>query len=106
MQSNHELLGMDLIHSCNESILTKLTCLVDYKGFRVVAYAEYREEALRQVFELRGDVPRLDDRVGKSLQSIGIVLNMKPHVVMLRDDRRVTIHVGSGVQVSLSHFKY
>ncbi len=99
-QTNHELQAIDLINSCGERIHSKLSCVIDYKGFRVLAYADWNEENLKHVFDLRGEQPRVHDKISKVLQSIGNVLNFKPHSVMLKDDRRVTITVGSSVQVS------
>ncbi|TPX68750.1 hypothetical protein SpCBS45565_g02959 [Spizellomyces sp. 'palustris'] len=79
---------------------TVLMVLIDYKGFRVVAYADMglQGRAL-QVHDLQRDPPRTDERASERLMAVGKALNLKPHTVQIGEERRVMVHMAAGVEV-------
>lgn len=104
MKESHELQGIDMINSCDERINTLMTCLIDYKGFRVKAYADDHKEQCKTSFELKGNTPVTDELITTVLQNCGKMLNFKTHTGILLDNRKVTISIGSDVQV-FHHFQ-
>ncbi|KAJ3288645.1 hypothetical protein HK104_008043 [Borealophlyctis nickersoniae] len=83
---------------------TALMALIDYKGFRVVAYADtgLDGKGLR-MYDLDPDNPVTDERACERLAAVGRALNLKPHAVQVGEERRVTAHTAAGVQ---SYRKY
>ncbi|KAI9102062.1 translation initiation factor eIF3 subunit 135-domain-containing protein [Phlyctochytrium arcticum] len=79
---------------------TVLMVLIDYKGFRIVAYADMGlyGQALH-VHDLQRDPPRTDERSSERLQVVGRALNLKPHTVQIGQERRVTVFLSNDVQV-------
>lgn len=100
-QFNHELQALDYFNSAlSTEFNTSLLCIVDYKGFRVLASAETPTEFTSILYELQSEKPLVDQEIAIKFSKIGAFLHLKPHSVMLKDDRRVTISLASGVQAS------
>ncbi|KAJ3051217.1 hypothetical protein HK097_007820 [Rhizophlyctis rosea] len=81
---------------------TPLMALIDYKGFRVVAYADCGSGKTMHVYDLDGDDPRTDERAIERLASVGRALNLKPHTVQVGHERRVVVHTAASVQVDFN----
>lgn len=79
-------------------------CIVDYKGFRVVAHADYKSDYCSLVHNIETDNPKIDKGIHAQLTVKGMALNLKPHTVMLKNDSKHTIHLSSGIQVQYSIF--
>jgi hypothetical protein len=78
--------------------------LIDYKGFRVVAYADMGiDENADTVFDLQGDRRDLkaDDVAAGKMAEVARKLNLKTHHVQIGKDRRVQVHLSSTVEVHL-----
>lgn len=102
-RSSHELHGINIVNSANCSIHSPLMCSVEYKGFRVICQAdmEYNNHGPVLIQELTSQVPKFNERANELLGIVGRFMNLKPHAVMLKDDRRVNIPTAAGVEVSL-----
>ncbi|KAI9014870.1 translation initiation factor eIF3 subunit 135-domain-containing protein [Gaertneriomyces semiglobifer] len=81
---------------------TALMVLVDYKGFRVVAYADMSsEKKMLQVHYLAQDPPRTDEHATERLSAVGSTLNLKPHAVQIGHERRIQVHMAASVEVTI-----
>ncbi|KAI8588718.1 hypothetical protein BDZ88DRAFT_177724 [Geranomyces variabilis] len=81
---------------------TVLMVLVDYKGFRVVAYADMgdREDARAMaVHNLMRDPPRTDEKASERLTSVANGLGLKSHIVKIGEERRVACALARDVEV-------
>ncbi|KAJ3091624.1 hypothetical protein HK102_014054, partial [Quaeritorhiza haematococci] len=111
-RTSQELQAIDMVNTCGANLHTALMCLVDYKGFRVICYADMalEDDAPRGIGSESGaaylvqdlqneECPRVDEGAMEKLAVAGMTLNLKPHAVMLSDDRRVLVHTAAGVEV-------
>lgn len=98
-QANHELQASKFINSVGENIHSILSLIVDYKGFRVLAHADYKAEKCSLVYCIESEVPFLNKEVSNILSTKGQLLNLKPHTVMLKNDTKYTIYGSSSIQV-------
>ncbi|KAJ3122614.1 hypothetical protein HK100_011903 [Physocladia obscura] len=79
---------------------TALMVLIDYKGFRVVAYADMGiDERTTPSFDLRSNPLKCDESALARLSLIGKELNLKPHGVQIGEDRRVNVHLSANIQM-------
>ncbi|KAJ3161299.1 hypothetical protein HDU86_007081 [Geranomyces michiganensis] len=81
---------------------TVLMVLIDYKGFRIVAYADMgdREEARAMaVHDLTRDPPKTDERASERLTSVANGLGLKGHIVKIGEERRVACALAQDVEV-------
>ncbi|KAI8816801.1 translation initiation factor eIF3 subunit 135-domain-containing protein [Fimicolochytrium jonesii] len=107
-QTSSELVAIDALtrasfasHS-TPHLHTVLMVLIDYKGFRVVAYADMGDretERAMSVHDLSRDPPRTDERALERLMSVGQALNLKSHVVRVGDERRIACALAKDVEV-------
>ena len=75
-------------------------CIVDYKGFRVIAQADMSDNGPILIHELTSDThPKYDETANQRIAEIGKYLNLKAHSVMMKDDRRVVVPTAAGVEV-------
>lgn len=118
VRTSQELHGINAVILSKSGLHVPLTCIVDYKGFRVVCYADMSNgrgsvgggdnaaattaAGPSLVHEITSELPRINEEGANKLSIVGRYLNLKPHAVMLQDDRRVTVHTGAGVQVRIS----
>ncbi|KAJ3010407.1 hypothetical protein HKX48_007407, partial [Thoreauomyces humboldtii] len=107
-QTSSELLAINALtrasftgHS-TPHLHTVLMVLVDYKGFRVVAYADMgdrEDERAMSVHNLCRDPPRTDERALERLTSVGGILGFKSHVVKIGEERRMPCALAKEVEV-------
>ncbi|ORY42164.1 hypothetical protein BCR33DRAFT_718365 [Rhizoclosmatium globosum] len=97
-------------HDAGVDINTALMVLIDYKGFRVVAYADMGiDERTTPTYDLKINPLKCEESALSRLSLVGKELNLKPHGVQIGDDRRVNAHLSWTVQVhndSELHRKY
>ena len=90
-----------MINSVGESVHTVLSCIVDYKGIRVLAHSDYKAGHCSLVYDLEHESPALDENITNILSIKGELLNLKPHTVMLKNDKKYVICGSSGIQVCI-----
>jgi hypothetical protein len=98
-KASHELLGLNSIIGSNVNLNTTLTCTIDYKGFTIVCFPQSGklvDEALIQ--DLTKESPKISERINVQLAEAGRLLNLKPHAVMLKDDKRLTVQTSVHIQ--------
>jgi hypothetical protein len=79
---------------------TPLMAVVDYKGFRVICYAEYERAAqLRPIHDLNPRRLLINEEVSGATLPISHSLNLKPHTVQVHDDRRVRVCLAATVEI-------
>ncbi|KAI8614375.1 translation initiation factor eIF3 subunit 135-domain-containing protein [Chytriomyces sp. MP71] len=79
---------------------TALMVLIDYKGFRVVAYADMGiDERTIPLYDLRSTPLKCVEPATTNLGLIAKELNLKTHGVQIGEDRRVNVHLSASVQV-------
>ncbi|KAI9139390.1 clustered mitochondria-domain-containing protein [Paraphysoderma sedebokerense] len=99
-----ELLGINSVNKHQQSDLhTALMCLIDYKGFRLVAYAVMPlEDKKTLVLEVAGDEddgPVVDVTALEKVNEVGKLLNLKDHQVDLGNGKGVGLRVSANVEV-------
>ncbi|KAI8913757.1 translation initiation factor eIF3 subunit 135-domain-containing protein [Powellomyces hirtus] len=105
-QTSHELLALNAItrasfrgHSA-PLLHTILMVLIDYKGFRIVAYADTNtNQKPICVHNLCRDPPKTDEGASERLTKVGQVLGLKSHVVKIGEERRVACALARDVEV-------
>jgi hypothetical protein len=108
---NHEVKSIRAVNQLYANIRTALMSTLDYKGFRMVAYAAmpldefvhiYRTIYSLQktlVLDLASDEVRMDEQALGALQSIGAGLNLKNHFVALEGGLKARTSVHSTIEV-------
>ncbi|KAJ3223612.1 hypothetical protein HK099_000904 [Clydaea vesicula] len=98
IRTSQELLGLNSIISTNSGLSVELIINVDYKGFRIVCVPEVYE-SLNLMQDLIKEHPIiLDEANFEKILYSGKILNLKPHFVMLKDNRRVLVPLSTGIQ--------
>ncbi|KAI9353876.1 hypothetical protein BDR26DRAFT_929090 [Obelidium mucronatum] len=91
-------------HDAGVDINTALMVLIDYKGFRVVAYADMGiDEKTTALYDLKCNPLKCEESALGRLSQVGKELNLKTHGVQIGDDRRVNAHLSWTVQVHDDH---
>ncbi|KAJ3218376.1 hypothetical protein HDU67_005925 [Dinochytrium kinnereticum] len=99
-KSSSELRSIDALNRTQSGLQSALMVLVDYKGFRIVAYADMGiDERTRPIFDLSTNPPITNDRESEKMMTAARALNLKPHGVQIGDDRRVNVGLGANVEV-------
>jgi hypothetical protein len=84
-----------------------LMCLIDYKGFRMVAHAEINKNVFKvslQVISIHNLNPKrlkIDETICHETSSISHYLNLKSHTVQVSDDRRVRVFLSATAEVRI-----
>ena len=118
MKTSHELRSINAVNHSDSGLHTALMSLVDYKGFRLVAYAlmpldEYVRPRLMLflfgqlivlsqttiVLDVLGEEPRIDEVALMKVNDVGSKLNLKEHGMITHYDRRIRISAASTVEV-------
>ncbi|KAJ3019310.1 UNVERIFIED_CONTAM: hypothetical protein HDU68_010726 [Siphonaria sp. JEL0065] len=87
-------------HDAGVDINTALMVLIDYKGFRVVAYADMGiDEKTTPLYDLKSNPLKCEESALSRLSQVGKEINLKPHGVQIGEDRRVNSHLSWTVQV-------
>ncbi|KAJ3192337.1 hypothetical protein HK101_006708, partial [Irineochytrium annulatum] len=95
-----ELRSIDALNRTGSGLQTALMVLIDYKGFRVVAYADMGiDEKTKPLFDLSSNPPTTNEKASEKMSLAAHHLNLKPHGVQIGEDRRVNVHLGHQVQV-------
>lgn len=99
-KTSHELKAINAINQTEVDLHTTLMCLIDYKGFRMVAYAAMPlREQETVVLDLTSEEPRIDDGAVERLCLAGSKLRLKEHSIPLTYDRRLVINLSATVEV-------
>ncbi|TPX48024.1 hypothetical protein SeMB42_g02028 [Synchytrium endobioticum] len=100
-RASQELLGLDAINRTSDGLFgTPLMCLIDYKGFRIVAFASMPlEDANARILDLAADVPRTDDGVLQRLGRVSARLNLKPHLAVVGGREVVRVPTSVSMEV-------
>jgi tetratricopeptide (TPR) repeat protein len=102
-KTNQELKAINAINKLKSDVCTSLFCLVDYKGFRLVACALMPlDEKNSLLFDLTADEYKIDNNAIFKISEIGNKLNLKDHQVILDDSQRITINLSGTVEVYFS----
>ncbi|KAJ3075860.1 hypothetical protein HDU98_006631 [Podochytrium sp. JEL0797] len=87
-------------HDAGVDINTALMILIDYKGFRVVAYADMGiDERTVPLYDLKCNPLKTEESALGRLSLVGKELNLKTHGVQIGEDRRVNAHLSWTLQV-------
>ncbi|KAJ3314956.1 hypothetical protein HDV04_004756 [Boothiomyces sp. JEL0838] len=79
---------------------TVLMALLDYKGFRMIAHADTRQNRqMRPVHNLNPRNLLIDEYACEETNSIATILNLKSHTVQVNDDRRVRVPLSATVEI-------
>ncbi|TPX34212.1 hypothetical protein SmJEL517_g03125 [Synchytrium microbalum] len=100
-RASQELLGIDAMNkTCDGLFGTPLMCLIDYKGFRIVAFATMPlEDANARVLDLTAEIPRTDDGVLQRLSRVAARLNLKPHLAVVGGREVVRVPTSVSMEV-------
>ncbi|KAJ3198191.1 hypothetical protein HDU82_001276 [Entophlyctis luteolus] len=121
-RTSSELRSIDCVnravHDAGSDVNTTLMVLIDYKGFRVVAYADmgidervgfsdrfsplYLNVSLCQttaIYDLKSSPVKCEESALSRLSLVAKELNLKTHGVQIGQDRRVNVHMGASVQM-------
>ncbi|ORX60851.1 PH-domain-containing protein [Piromyces finnis] len=102
-KTNQELKAINAINKLKSDVCTALFCLVDYKGFRLVACALMPlDENNSLLFDLTSEEHKIDNNAICMINEIGNKLNLKDHQVILDDSQRITINLSGTVEVYYS----
>jgi len=102
-KTNQELKAINAINKLKSDVCTSLFCLVDYKGFRLVACALMPlDEKNSLLFDLTTEEHKVDNNAICKINEIGNKLNLKDHQVILEDNQRITINLSGTVEVYYS----
>jgi hypothetical protein len=79
---------------------TPLMTIVDYKGFRMVCYAEMeRAPQMKPIHDLNPRRLLIDESAVNATLPISKALNLKSHTVQVHDDRRVRVCLAATVEI-------
>ncbi|KAJ3236306.1 hypothetical protein HDU81_010895 [Chytriomyces hyalinus] len=103
-RTSSELRSIDVFnraaHDAGVSMNTALMALIDYKGFRVVAYADMGiDERTTPLYDLRSHPLKCDEQISAKLALVGKEINLKMHGVQIGGDRRVNVPLSASIQV-------
>ncbi|KAJ3097235.1 hypothetical protein HDU97_005059 [Phlyctochytrium planicorne] len=99
-KSAGELRSIDALNRTRCGLQTALMVLVDYKGFRIVAYADMGiDEKTRPIFDLSTKPPLTNDKATEYMMNAARTMWLKPHGVQVGEDRRVNVGIGANVEV-------
>ncbi|KAI9362060.1 hypothetical protein DFJ73DRAFT_756904 [Zopfochytrium polystomum] len=99
-RSASELRSIDAFNQKNSAFQTALMVLIDYKGFRIVAYADMGIDVkTTPVWDLQIKPIQVEDRITEALGQVGRGLNLKQHGVQIGDDRRVTTPLSWTIEI-------
>eukprot|EP00698_Gefionella_okellyi_P004774 TRINITY_DN14419_c0_g1_i1.p1 TRINITY_DN14419_c0_g1~~TRINITY_DN14419_c0_g1_i1.p1 ORF type:complete len:1104 (+),score=280.52 TRINITY_DN14419_c0_g1_i1:41-3313(+) len=98
--AGHELKGLKAYQEANiPGLHTALTCIVDHKGFRMIAIAVLPADGERTlVYGVTPSLLQNDFQISRMLSEAAAVINLKEHVVFADIHRPLTIHTGIEVQ--------
>jgi hypothetical protein len=96
-KTNHEIQVASSIQFLGINV--PLMALIDYKGFRIIALADLKMDQCRLVYDLISEHPTVQESATDMLMQVSSELNLKPHRVMLLDDRRVNVPTSVGVKM-------
>ncbi|KAJ3332136.1 hypothetical protein HDU76_001170 [Blyttiomyces sp. JEL0837] len=99
-RTSSELRSINAFNGIASGLGTALMSLIDYKGFRVVAYADMGiDQTTIPVFDLHSKPIHVNDKISERLGGAAKSLNLKSHGVQIGDDRRVNVHLSASVEV-------
>ncbi|KAI8825463.1 translation initiation factor eIF3 subunit 135-domain-containing protein [Chytriomyces cf. hyalinus JEL632] len=103
-RTSSELRSIDVFnraaHDAGVTMNTALMALIDYKGFRVVAYADMGiDERTTPLYDLRSHPLKCDEQISAKLALVGKEINLKMHGVQIGGDRRVNVPLSASIQV-------
>lgn len=121
-KATHEIKSINAINQTALGLCTALMCVLDYKGFRMVAYASMpldeqvgtrargclvkaRHRPIRfipqrtLVLDLAAESPRIEPNALDFLKPVGAALNLKEHEVTLGGGQSVQTSIASNIEV-------
>ncbi|KAI9205234.1 clustered mitochondria-domain-containing protein [Polychytrium aggregatum] len=98
-RTSAELRGINAVNQSRARISTALMTIVDYKGFRIVAFADMGlDERVTLVHSIGSRCPKIDERVAEPLSAVARFANLKTHVVNVDDERRISVHGSASME--------
>ncbi|KAI8911121.1 translation initiation factor eIF3 subunit 135-domain-containing protein, partial [Gorgonomyces haynaldii] len=86
----------------SKSLHTLLMALVDYKGFRVICYADIGNATNMQVIhDLNPRRLKIDEKACELTNAIGQFYNLQSHTVQVNQDRRVRVYLAANAEIHM-----
>ncbi|KAI8809574.1 clustered mitochondria-domain-containing protein [Cladochytrium replicatum] len=98
-KTSQELRALDVVNRARAGLATCLMCTFDYKGFRMVAYADVPLTHKTLVQKVHADCLRVDDGATERLAIVGKSVHLRTHTVNVTDVRRVQVPLSTGAEV-------
>lgn len=99
-RTSSELRSIDAVNQTRGGLHTALMVLIDYKGFRIQAYADMGIDSKTvPVWDLNTRPIHVDEKITEKLIRVGHGLNLKQHGVQIGDDRRVNTPLSASAEV-------
>ncbi|KAJ3409346.1 hypothetical protein HDV05_004470, partial [Chytridiales sp. JEL 0842] len=100
-RTSSELRSINSLNQTRSPLQTALMCLFDYKGFRVVAYADMGIDSphFTTTFDLHSQDPQTANESFELMSTASKLLNLKTHNVQIGPDRRTPCPLSSSVEM-------
>ena len=99
-KAGNEMKAIRVMNQMNMGLHTALMSVVDYKGFRLVAYANMPlDEKQTLAVDLTSNQPKTEQNTMELAKRLGNALNLKDHYVDLTEKQRIRINFASNMEV-------